>query len=74
MTFEIEKKEAMKASFKQKNMSNKKIIEKYIDGFNKSNHEQILSCLTDDIIWEMAGLFYKVGKQEFDQEIENDFL
>jgi ketosteroid isomerase-like protein len=54
------------------NMSNKKVIEKYIDGFNKSDHEQILSCLTDDVIWEMPGLFYKVGKQEFDNEIEND--
>ena len=53
-------------------MSNKKVIEKYIDGFNKSDHEQILSCLTDDVIWEMPGLFYKVGKDEFDKEIEND--
>lgn len=50
---------------------NKKTIETYIDGFNKSDHEQILSCLTDDIIWEMPGAFRLEGKKEFDGEIEN---
>jgi ketosteroid isomerase-like protein len=50
---------------------NKKTIEKYIDGFNKSDHEQILSCLTDDIVWEMPGVFRLEGKKAFDGEIEN---
>ena len=50
---------------------NKKTIEKYIDGFNKSDHEQILSCLTDDVVWEMPGAFHLEGKKEFDGEIEN---
>lgn len=50
---------------------NKKTIEKYIEGFNKSDHEQILSCLSDDIVWEMPGIFYLKGKEEFDREIEN---
>lgn len=50
---------------------NKKTIEKYIDGFNKSDHEQILSCLTDDIVWEMPGIFRLEGKEAFDKEIEN---
>jgi len=50
---------------------NKKTIEKYIDGFNKSDHVQILSCLTEDIVWEMPGFFHLEGKQEFDGEIEN---
>lgn len=27
---------------------NKKTVQKYMDGFNKSDHEQILSCLADD--------------------------
>ncbi len=53
-------------------MSNKKVIETYINGFNKSDHAQILSCLTDDVVWHMPGLFYKTGKAEFDKEIEND--
>jgi uncharacterized protein len=49
----------------------KKIVEKYMDGFNKSDHVQILSCLNDSVVWEMPGIFYKVGKLEFDKEIEN---
>ena len=53
-------------------MSNKKVVETYIDGFNKSDHVKILSCLTDDVVWEMPGLFHKTGKEEFDKEIEND--
>jgi ketosteroid isomerase-like protein len=53
-------------------MSNKKVIEIYMDGFSKGDHSLILSCLTDDVIWEMPGLFHKVGKEAFDKEIEND--
>jgi len=51
---------------------NKKTVEKYMDGFNKSDHEQILSCLTEDVEWEMPGGFHLVGKNAFDKEIEND--
>jgi ketosteroid isomerase-like protein len=51
---------------------NKKTVERYLDGFNKSDHEQILSCLTEDVEWEMAGTFHLVGKHAFDKEIEND--
>jgi ketosteroid isomerase-like protein len=51
---------------------NKGTVEKYIDGFNKSDHQQILSCLTDDIEWLMPGAFHLRGKEAFDQEIEND--
>jgi ketosteroid isomerase-like protein len=51
---------------------NKKTVEKYMDGFNKSDHEQILSCLTEDVVWEMPGGFHLVGKDAFDKEIEND--
>lgn len=50
---------------------NKKTIEQYITGFNTSDHEQILSCLTDDIVWEMPGLFHLEGRKAFDGEIEN---
>jgi uncharacterized protein len=51
---------------------NKQTIEKYIDGFNKSDHGQILSCLTDDVQWLMPGSFDLHGKAAFDGEIEND--
>jgi len=51
---------------------NKRTVERYMEGFSKSDHEQILSCLTDDIVWEMPGQFHLVGKEAFDKEIEND--
>ena len=51
---------------------NKKTVERYLDGFSKSDHEQILSCLTEDVEWEMPGAFHHVGKRAFDKEIEND--
>ena len=50
---------------------NKRTVERYMDGFRKSDHEQILSCLTDDVEWDMPGAFYLVGKEAFDGEIEN---
>jgi uncharacterized protein len=51
---------------------NKRTVERYIDGFRKSDHELILSCLTDDVEWEMPGAFHLIGKEAFDKEIEND--
>lgn len=51
---------------------NKQTVEKYMDGFRTSDHKKILSCLTDDIIWEMPGIYRHVGKTEFDKEIENE--
>jgi uncharacterized protein len=51
---------------------NKKTVEIFMDGFNKSDHKQILSCLTDDVEWVMPGAFHLVGKDAFDKEIEND--
>jgi len=51
---------------------NKKTVERYMDGFIKSDHEQILSCLTEDVEWEMPGAFHLVGKDAFHKEIGND--
>ena len=51
---------------------NKRTVQNYLDGFRKSDHEQILSCLTEEIVWEMPGAFHLVGKAAFDKEIEND--
>ena len=50
---------------------NKQVVERYIDGFNRSDHAQILSCLTDDIVWTMFGAFRIHGKEAYDREIEN---
>ena len=50
---------------------NKKTVEKYMDAFSKSDHAQVLACLTDDIEWEMPGAFHLTGKKAFDREIEH---
>jgi ketosteroid isomerase-like protein len=49
----------------------KQLVEKYIEGFNATDHEKILSCLTADVIWDMPGYFYHEGIEAFDKEIEN---
>jgi uncharacterized protein len=52
--------------------SNKATIEKYMDGFRKADHAQILSCLAEDVEWVIPGTFHLTGKTEFDKEIAND--
>lgn len=49
---------------------NTETIETYLDGFRKGDHEQILSCLTDDIEWTVYGAFRLTGKQAYDEAIE----
>jgi uncharacterized protein len=50
----------------------KAIVEKYIDGFRRSDHAAILSCLTDEVVWELHGYTTLQGKDAFEAEIEND--
>ena len=52
--------------------ANKSMVEKYMDGSRKSDHELLLSCLTDDRAWEMPGALPWIGKEAFDKAIEND--
>jgi ketosteroid isomerase-like protein len=49
----------------------KQIVEKYMDGFRATDHEKILSCLTDDVVWECPGFYLHKGITAFDKEIEN---
>jgi len=42
-----------------------------MDGFRRTDHEQILSCLTDDVEWEIPGVFHARGKESFDKQIED---
>ena len=44
---------------------------RYMDGFRRSDHEAILDCLTDDVVWHIHGFRTTRGKPEFDGEIEN---
>lgn len=52
--------------------ANKKTVERYMEGFRRSDHKMILDCLTDDVVWEMPGVYVHHGKGEFDKEIENE--
>jgi ketosteroid isomerase-like protein len=47
------------------------VAERYFDGFRRSNHAQILGCLTDDVVWDIVGHTQLAGKEAFDAEIEN---
>jgi uncharacterized protein len=52
--------------------ANKRTVNEYMEGFRRSDHERILSCLTDDVEWEIPGAFHVRGKEAFDKEIENE--
>jgi ketosteroid isomerase-like protein len=51
---------------------NKRTIDRYMAGFRAVDHAVVLSCLTDDVEWEIPGMFHARGKAAFDQEIENE--
>src|ERR671924_664000 len=42
----------------------------YLGGFRKNDHEQILSCLTDDVVWTVFGAFHLTGKEAYDKAID----
>ena len=44
---------------------NTETVERYLDGFRRSDHAQILTCLADDIEWHIPGVFTVQGKAEF---------
>ena len=51
-------------------------IDRYLDGFRRNDHAQILSCLTDDITWTVFGAFRLAGKDAYDKAIDGapDFV
>jgi ketosteroid isomerase-like protein len=50
----------------------KAVVERYIEGFRRKDHDLILSCLADDVVWELHGYTTIEGKEAFDAEIDND--
>ncbi len=42
---------------------NKKTVIKYMHGFCEGNHEKIISCLAENVIWDMPGIFHWQGKE-----------
>ena len=51
---------------------NKMTVQRYMDGFVAGDHVMILSCLTDDVVWDMPGNFHLTGKEAFDKEVGNE--
>jgi ketosteroid isomerase-like protein len=49
---------------------NTETVNRYLDGFRKNDHQQILSCLTDDIEWTVFGAFRLTGKEAYDKAID----
>src|SRR6187551_3144400 len=45
-------------------------VNRYLDGFRKNDHAQILDCLTDDIEWTVFGAFHLQGKEAYDGAID----
>ena len=50
----------------------KDIVESYFEGFRQGDHERILALLTEDVVWDLPGYARLVGKEAFDNEIENE--
>lgn len=50
--------------------ANKATVERYLDGFRRTDHAQILDCLTDDVRWTVFGAFSLEGKPAYDAAIE----
>ena len=51
---------------------NKEIVRKLNKGFEADDTASILSCLADDVRWEVAGFFTANGKEEYREQIHND--
>ena len=51
---------------------NKQTVQRYMEAFRKSDHAEVLACLTDDVEWVLPGAFNLQGKEAFDREIENE--
>ena len=52
--------------------TNKRAVERYMDGFRRTDREQILSCLADDVEWELPGAFSAKGKSAFSGHIVDE--
>ena len=51
---------------------NKATVEKYMEGFRKTDRAAILSCLTDDVEWDIPGAFHVRGREEFAKHIVDE--
>jgi hypothetical protein len=51
---------------------NKRTVQKFLDAFAKSNHADVLSCLTDDAEWVVPRVFHRTEKDAFVTDIDNE--
>jgi hypothetical protein len=42
--------------------ANKNTVELYMEGFRRSDHAMVLSCLTGDVEWLIPGVFHVRGR------------
>lgn len=48
---------------------NKRTVHTYMEGFRNTDRRTILSCVTDDVEWEIPGLFSIKGREAFNSHI-----
>jgi ketosteroid isomerase-like protein len=48
----------------------KAVVQRYTDGFRKGDLAQIVSCLSDDVVWAFHGAKTLVGKDAFATEAD----
>ena len=51
---------------------NKRVVEAYMEGFRTTDRPLILSCLSDDVEWEIPGAFHVRGKEAFGGHIVDE--
>ena len=51
---------------------NKRVVEAYMEGFRTTDRSLILSCLSDDVEWEIPGAFHVRGKEAFNGHIVDE--
>ena len=49
---------------------NRRTVERYIEAFNRADHDLTESCLTDDVEWVVPGAFQLQGRAAFRKEAE----
>jgi uncharacterized protein len=52
--------------------ANQKTVYAYMDGFRNTDRQRILSCLTNDVEWQIPGAFHIRGKEEFARHIVDE--
>ena len=47
-----------------------RVLDRYLDGFRAGDHEAILSCLTEDVTWDIVGHARAADRAEFEALID----